>query len=57
MDAGLLACADTNDSSSISVCDTIRLGVLQCESGNDEISKGLLRELDTVQTSEMVSGR
>lgn len=45
VNTGLLACTDTDDGSAISVCDTVGLGVFECESGDDEVGQSLRRQL------------
>ena len=45
VDARLLACADADDRAVVGVGDTVRLGVLQCERGDDEIGLCVRRQL------------
>ena len=42
----LLACADAYDRSTVGVRNAVGLSVLESESGNDEVSQGLVRNLD-----------
>ncbi len=48
MDTGLLACANTNDGSPVSICYAVRLCIFQSESGDDEVGESLLRELQGI---------
>lgn len=45
VNAGLLASTDTNDSTVIGIGDAVGLGVLEGQSGNDEIGDGALRKV------------
>ena len=45
VDARLLARADADDRTVVSIGDTVRLSVLQSERGDDEIGLGLRRQL------------
>jgi hypothetical protein len=45
VDAGLLSGADSNDGTVVGVGDTVGLGVLESEGGDNQICDGLLRKL------------
>lgn len=45
VDAGLLTGTNADDSTTIGVSDTVRLSVLQSQSGDDEVGERLVRKL------------
>ena len=45
VDAGLLACTDADNSTMVSIGDTVGLCVLEGKGGDDEVCDGLLREI------------